>query len=93
MADPASIVKKRKKLEAVIAEAQRAIAILQDSCGHSGNVTYEYQGGHDGWSPAADSDYWIDWHCKDCNKRWSTPQTDSWNLITHVYPNAKQVRK
>lgn len=91
--DPAKIVKKREKLEAVIAEAQKAIKALQDTCSHSGDVTYEYQSGHDGWSTRSDDDYWIDWHCKDCDKRWTTKQINSMHLITHVYPHAKPVRR
>lgn len=85
--DLPKIIKKREKLEAVIAEAQKAIKALQDTCSHSGSVTYEYQSGHDGWSTR------IDWHCKDCDKRWTTKQINSMHLITDVYPHAKQVRR
>lgn len=90
--DPVKIVEKRKKLETIINEANKAIKSLQETCDHSGNPVYSYHGSSGNWSKA-DDEYWMEWHCKDCDKRWSTSQNNAWHLTKEVYPNAKQVRK
>lgn len=90
-ADPVKIAEKREKLEAVIAEAQKAIKSLQETCNHSGNLTYQYYGSSGNWSKS-DDEYWMEWHCKDCDKRWITSQDNAWHLTQVVHPNAKPGR-
>ena len=83
---------KREKIEVLQEELNTQIKILQENCDHQGDLTYEYQGSSDGWS-RSDDDYWIDWHCNDCGKRWTTSQEDSYELTTVVFPNSKRIRR
>lgn len=87
-----TIREKKEALELIIKNAYNAISELQQRCDHSGELTYMYVGGGDGLSRHED-DYWMEWHCQDCSKRWTTTQDNAYELTTRVYPNSKQVRK
>jgi hypothetical protein len=87
-----TIREKRKALELIARNAHDALAVLQSQCEHKGDLTYQYQGGGSGWDKSSD-DYWMDWHCYECGKRWTTDQHNAYGLTTRWYPNAKQVRK
>lgn len=87
-----SIREKREALELIAKNAHDALAALQNQCAHKGDLTYQYQGGGSGWDKSSD-DYWMEWHCYECGKRWSTSQQNAYELTTKVHPNAKQVRK
>lgn len=45
---------------------------LQEACKHPG-VVEKYCGNSGNYDPSADS-YWIDYHCPDCDKRWTEDQ-------------------
>jgi hypothetical protein len=80
----------REKLEARIAEIQILIKQLQGVCPHD-NLTYKY-GGDSGNYDRSQDEYWIDWHCNDCEKRWTTSQENSYHLTTVVYPQARRIQ-
>jgi hypothetical protein len=83
---------KREKIEVLRRELNTQIELLQEQCDHQGDLTYEYQGSSDGWS-RSDDEYWIDWHCNDCGKRWTTSQEGfSYELAILMYPKSKQIR-
>lgn len=71
---------------------QNELKEVREKCDHQGDLTYTYYGSSGNYDPSADC-YWIDWHCKDCGKRWSTSQENSGHLTRTVYPNAKQIKK
>lgn len=55
---------KRKKLR----ELEEEIEVLQSNCPHPGlNEKHDSNTGN--WDPSDDS-YWIDYHCKICEKQW-----------------------
>jgi hypothetical protein len=83
---------KREKIEVLQKELHAQIKLLQEHCDHQDDLTHEYQGSSDGWS-RSDDDYWIDWHCNDCGKRWTTSQENSYELTTVVFPNSKRIRR
>lgn len=66
-----SILNKQMKLREELGE-------LQLLCTHP-DVTKQYRGDTGNYDPSQDS-YWINWHCPDCDKRWTTPQ-DRENLL------------
>ncbi len=48
---------------------------LQEQCPHE-HLVGKYKGNTGNWCPQDDS-YWIDAHCKDCNKRWLIDSEDN----------------
>jgi hypothetical protein len=86
-----TIQEKREALELIIKNAYDTLGVLQNQCEHKGDLTYKYEGGGDGWSSA--DTFWMEWHCHECGKRWTTSQDNAFELTTKVHPNAKQVRK
>jgi hypothetical protein len=87
-----TIREKREALELISRNAHAALAALQNQCEHKGDLTYQYKGGGGGWDKSSD-DYWMEWHCHECGKMWTTDQNNAYGLTTRWYPNAKQVRK
>ena len=69
----AQIKRKRISILDKIANLQDQLTDLQSKCNHQ-NVTKKLQGSTGNYDPTADY-YWIDWHCPDCNKRWTTDQS------------------
>lgn len=86
-----NIKTKFDKLNQIQLELHQSFLKLQDQCDHSGDLRYEYCGSGDNYD-RSDDDYWIDWHCIDCNKRWTTSQQNSHQLTTLVFPNATQIK-
>ena len=66
-----TIMNKKAKLSIQLSE-------LQELCTHP-DITKQYRGDTGNYDPSQDS-YWINWHCPDCDKRWTTPQ-DRENLL------------
>ena len=65
----------QRKLQTIINTMDKLsnqLAVLQETCAHP-DVTKKYGGSTGNYDPSADS-YWIDWHCPDCGKRWTTDQ-------------------
>lgn len=78
--------KRREQLEKQNASWLAKYNANQDSCPHE-NLFYKYGCGDNAWSGSV-FDYWFDWICTDCNKRWTTPQ----NLEElKKYPHAQRV--
>ena len=67
-----SIQSKVARLQTAIAKAQREIAKLQAECLHP-NVFKEYRSNTGNYDPSCDQ-YWIDYHCPDCDKHWQGDQ-------------------
>lgn len=60
------------KIKKQQARLNKRLKTLQESCSHS-NTTKEYKGSSGNYDPTNDR-YWINWHCLDCDKYWTTPQ-------------------
>ena len=82
---------RREKLEAKITELHGKITELQETCRHD-NLTYKCGGSSGNYDPSADC-YWIDWHCEDCGKRWTTDQDNIYHLTKVVYPQARDITR
>jgi len=53
------------------------IKVIQDECSHPDScVTYEYGANTGNYDPTADN-YWVNFHCKLCDKYW-IKRTDYW---------------
>lgn len=52
---------------------RRELEALQLHCTHA-EVTKRYRGSTGNYDPSCD-EYWIEWHCPDCDKRWTTDQS------------------
>lgn len=63
---------KRKRIEEKIKKLYEDLNHLQINCPHT-NQAKQYKGSTGNYDPHDDC-YWIEFHCHDCNKRWSTPQ-------------------
>lgn len=72
MNEQLKIKRKVDKLKEKIDNAYKEIKEVQATCQHP-NADKKYCGSTGNYDPSNDS-YWIDFHCQDCNKRWSTPQ-------------------
>lgn len=75
---PKQIQRKRKTIRDKYVTLSIQLAELQEICNHP-DVTKKYGGNTGNYDPSADS-YWIDWHCPDCDKRWTTDQDRENNL-------------
>lgn len=63
-----------KDLQAEIEKLQDRIEEIQSECNHPhACVDKEYGGNTGNYDPTADC-YWIDHHCKLCDKKWTTSQ-------------------
>lgn len=58
-----------KEIEAL----EKRIEKIQNKCRHE-NVLKEHHGNTGNWDPNDDC-YWTDFHCPDCDKRWSEDGT------------------
>jgi hypothetical protein len=67
----------RKKAQLICDE----ITALQKECPHI-KLTKKYGANTGNYDPSADS-YWIDWHCTDCDSKWTTDQKSD-----RLYPHA-----
>ena len=65
---------KIKELQMKISECHAKIKRIQDDCSHPEDcVTKKYGGSSGNYDPTCD-EYWIDFHCDLCDKRWRTEQ-------------------
>jgi len=85
-----SVRDRRRRLELISEAARDAIGELQQQCDHSGEVTYKYAGSSGNWSKS-DDEYWMEWHCMDCGKHWTTSQDNAYELTTKTYPRAQRI--
>ena len=67
-----AIERRRKYIKTKIGEWNSKLHDLQNVCDHK-NAVPIYHRDTGNYDPSMDR-YWIDWHCKDCDKRWETPQ-------------------
>jgi hypothetical protein len=67
-----TIETKRKRIEEKIRKLEEELKQLQLNCPHN-NHTKQYRGSTGNYDPHNDC-YWIEYHCQDCDKQWSTPQ-------------------
>lgn len=63
---------KRKRIEEKINKLEEERKQLQLICPHNSHIK-QYRGSTGNYDPHDDC-YWIEYHCQDCNKQWSTPQ-------------------
>lgn len=63
---------KRKRIEQKMEKLRQELKQLQLNCPHV-NFTKQYKGSTGNYDPSQDC-YWIDYHCQDCNLKWSTEQ-------------------
>lgn len=75
---PKQVQRKRQSISDKVAKLSGQLWDLQAACSHP-DVTKQYRGDTGNYDPSQDS-YWINWHCSDCDKRWTTPQ-DRENLL------------
>jgi len=83
----------RRRLEALqrqVTKATYKISELREVCPHD-DLTYKYCGDTGNYDKSQDC-YWIEWHCHDCSKRWTTTQDNSYELTTKVWPKARRIR-
>lgn len=78
---------KRLKLEKIVKVVNDSLNELKLKCDHSGNVVYNYCGNSGNYDRTQDS-YWMEWHCRDCDKRWITDQDDEGRAELNRLPNA-----
>lgn len=57
------------KLKIKIENLRDEIKEIQESCLHQ-NATFKYDSDTGNWDKSQDR-YWRDYHCPDCDKRWS----------------------
>lgn len=69
---PKQVQRKRQSINVKIAKLSDQLVDLQMVCTHP-DVTKQFRGDTGNYDPNADS-YWINWHCPDCDKRWTTDQ-------------------
>jgi hypothetical protein len=84
-------IRNRKKLEDEIYQLEKKLDKLKDKCHHY-NLIYRFDGYRLEYDGA--EEYWTDWFCKDCRKRWNTGQefTDT-EPILKKHPHAKRICK
>jgi hypothetical protein len=82
-----AIRRKRASLDRQKAKLSAAVQLLQTECQHS-QPTMKYCGSSGNYDPSS-NEYWIDWHCLDCGRHWTTEQGRE---HTDKYPNAVRVR-
>jgi len=70
----------RKKVQLICDE----IVALQKECSHI-HLTKKYGASTGNYDPSSDG-YWLDWHCTDCDKKWTTGQEES-----RLYPHAVDI--
>lgn len=75
-----SLCRKRDKLF-------ESIQLLQSICPHP-TPTKRYRGDTGNYDKSEDT-YWIEWHCPDCEKHWTSSQLDRMELTK--YPNAIKI--
>lgn len=63
---------KRKRIQEKIQKLYEELKHLQSNCPHT-NHTKKYRGSTGNYDPHDDC-YWIEYHCQDCDNKWSTPQ-------------------
>jgi hypothetical protein len=80
--------KLREKLDKKGAALHEAEKKLQSECPHE-HLTYKYEGSGGSWDNPR-GEYWIQWHCQDCEKRWTTDQNID---EVNKYPNAKEIKR
>jgi hypothetical protein len=69
---PKQVQRRRDTLQRRIQKSNQDLTMLRNECGHP-NVTKKYGSNTGNYDPSSDS-YWIDWHCPDCGKFWTTDQ-------------------
>lgn len=84
------IKRKIERLNSKIQKLREDIKQVQEACPHA-DLTYKYGGDSGNYDRSQDC-YWIDWHCNDCGKSWTTDQDNGYHLTSVVYPQAKQIR-
>lgn len=84
-----NIKRMRERIEHKIDKLNKELENLQNVCTHR-DLTYKLRGDSGNWDRADDA-YWIEWHCHDCDKRWTTSQDNVWHQTNVVYPHAKRV--
>jgi len=75
---PKQVQRKRQSISDKIDKLVGQLCDLRETCIHP-NVTKQYRGDTGNYDPSQDS-YWINWHCPDCGKLWTTPQDRENNL-------------
>lgn len=70
---PKQIQRKRQTILNKQVKLSEELYELQMLCTHP-DLTKKYGGNTGNYDPSQDS-YWIDWHCPDCGKRWTTDQS------------------
>lgn len=66
------IAKKVTRRKNRIRQLQSEIAQIQENCPHQ-NLLYSFGGSTGSWD--REDSFWIDFYCKDCEKRWQTDQS------------------
>jgi hypothetical protein len=80
------VVKRLDKIKNKIKSAQDELDNLQKNiCPHH-HLTYEPRGDSGNWDGR--EDYWYEWRCYDCERRWQTDQTIE---EERKYPHAKKI--
>lgn len=69
---PKQVQRKRKSILDKQVRLSEELYELQTICTHP-DITKKYCGDTGNYDPSQDS-YWINWHCPDCDKRWTTDQ-------------------
>lgn len=70
---PKQVQRKRKSIYEKQVRLSEELYELQSICTHP-TVTKQYRGSSGNYDPSNDG-YWINWHCPDCDKRWTTDQS------------------
>lgn len=86
-----SIKKKIERINIKINALNEEIKTTQESCPHA-DLEYKY-GGSSGNYDRSQDDYWLDWKCNDCGKRWTTSQENPWHQTKIQHPQSKRVLK
>jgi hypothetical protein len=83
----AQVCRKRVALERQQAKVSEALALLRITCQHP-TPTFQYKGSSGNYDPS-DNSYWMEWHCPDCGKKWTTDKSREERLR---YPGAVETK-
>lgn len=80
---------KVQRLQRKIAKCEKELKEIRDDCAH--DVEVQYKPVANTGNPYERDEYWYDFECMVCGKRWTDPQCDASELFIHSHKNATKV--
>ena len=78
---------KVQRLQKKIAKCEKELREIQDECAH--DVEIRYKPRMDTGNLYESNEYWYEFECMECGKRWTTPQDCISNLFIRSHKNAR----